>query len=149
MKQLMISTTRLVGRYGHYAAWTIALLSMLISLYLSDVLHFLPCVLCWYTRILMYPLVVILGVGILRRERQWLYYVVPLTALGTLLTAYHSLLQWGIIPEAAAPCVNGIPCTTKYLDFFGFVTIPFLGFVAFVGINVCLYLYWKESKRVA
>ncbi len=149
IKRFFATSLGLIGRYGHYLAWTIALLSMLLSLYLSDVLHFLPCVLCWWTRILMYPLVAVIGVGILRREWQWVYYVLPLTLVGNALTAYHSLLQWGIIPEALAPCTNGIPCTTKYLDFFGFVTIPFLGLLAFTGINVCLYLYWKENKRVA
>jgi len=140
---------RAVGRHGHYIAWTIALLAAAISLYFSDVLHWAPCVLCWYTRILMYPLIAIIGVGILRREWQWVYYVIPLAIIGQLLTLYHSLLQWGIIPETVAPCVSGVPCTTKYLDLFGFMTIPFLGFVAFAGINVCLYLYWKEMKRVA
>ena len=134
---------------GHYVAWTIALLAMVISLYLSDVLHLVPCVLCWYTRILMYPLVAIIGVGILRRDRQWVYYATPLVGLGLLVTTYHSLLQWGIIPEAVAPCASGVSCATKYINLLGFVTIPFLGWLSFAGIAVCLYLYWKETNRVA
>lgn len=142
------ATFRTISRHAHYIVFTIALLSTLISLYFSDILHWPPCNLCWYTRILMYPLIPIIGLGILRRETAWLPYVLPLTIAGQLLTAYHSLLQWGVIPDLT-PCVNSVPCATKYLNLFGFITIPFLGFIAFAGINVCLYLYWKETKRVA
>lgn len=136
---------RLITRYAHYLAWTIALLSMSISLYLSDVLHFAPCNLCWYARILMYPLVAIIGVGIIRREHQWVAYAAPLVAAGWLLELYHSLLQWGIIPEALTRCIASVPCTTKYIDYFGFVTIPFLGLLAFTALGVCLYLYRKGT----
>lgn len=127
----------------------IALLSVAVSLYFSDVRGFAPCTLCWWGRILMYPLVVIIGVGILRREHNWVVYVLPLTLAGSLLSLYHSLLQWGVIPEIIKPCVANVPCATKYVDYLGFITIPFLELLAFTAINVCLYLYWKESTRVA
>lgn len=146
---ILATSIHWLSRHGHYVAWTIALLATVISLYLSDGLHMVPCVLCWYTRILMYPLVAIIGVGILRQERQWVYYVVPLVGVGLVVTAYHSLLQWGIIPEAIAPCMNGVSCATKNINLLGFVTIPFLGWLSFAGIAVCLYLYWKETNRVA
>lgn len=135
--------------YAPYIAWTTALLSLAGSLYFSEVLDFAPCNLCWWGRILMYPLVVIIGVGILRREHQWAYYALPLSLAGVLLAFYHSLLQWGIIPEVIQSCVATTPCTTKYINLFGFVTIPFLELAAFTLIAVCLYLYQKESNRVA
>lgn len=139
---------RRISRHSHYLAWIIALLSVGMSLYFSNVRGFLPCNLCWYARILMYPLTVIIAVGILRRERHWVAYAAPLVAAGWLLELYHSLLQWGIIPEALAPCVVNVPCTTKYINYFGFITIPFLGLVAFTGLALCLYLYRREALLV-
>lgn len=138
----------LFGRYGHYAAWTIALVSMVVSLYFSEVIGWVPCILCWYARILMYPIVAIGAVGIIRKDAAWSLYALPLAIMGTGLTLYHSLLQWGIIPEAVAPCQIGISCVTKQLNLLGFITIPFLGFLAFAAITVCLSLYWKENRNV-
>jgi disulfide bond formation protein DsbB len=139
-----------VTRHAHYIAWVVALLSVAISLYYSNIRGFAPCNLCWYARILMYPLVVIIGVGILRRDRSWVFYATPLVAAGWLLELFHSLLQWGIIPEAAVPCVATIPCTTKYINYFGFVTIPFLGLLAFTALAACVYFSWPgrvESRQ--
>lgn len=133
---------RFLSRYAHYLAWVIALLSMSISLYFSDIRGFVPCNLCWYARILMYPLVVIIGVGIVRRERHWVAYAAPLVGAGWLLELYHSLLQWGFISEIITKCVASVPCTTKNIDYFGFVTIPFLGLLAFTALAICLYAYW-------
>jgi disulfide bond formation protein DsbB len=138
-----------ITRYAHYLAWTIALLSVAISLYFSDIRGFVPCNLCWYARILMYPLVVIIGIGIIRRERHWVAYAAPLVSAGWLLELYHSLLQWGIIPETLARCISGIPCTTKYINYLGFVTIPFLGLIAFTALAICLYAYWKSTSRLS
>jgi len=138
---------RFISRNSHYFAWVIALLSVAISLYFSEVLGFVPCNLCWYGRILMYPLVVIIGVGIIRREQQWVAYAAPLVGAGWLLELYHSLIQWGIISETLTKCVVSVPCTTKYIDYFGFVTIPFLGLLAFTGLGICLYLYRREANR--
>lgn len=148
---IMKTTTRplgLLGRYGHYAAWTVALLSLMISLYFSDVLGWVPCLLCWYARILMYPIVVIGAVGILRKDASWSLYALPLSVMGMGLTLYHSLLQWGIISETLAPCHVGLSCVTKQLNLFGFITIPFLGFLAFAAITISLFFYWKENQRV-
>jgi disulfide bond formation protein DsbB len=134
---------RFIYRNAKYAAWIIALISICLSLYFSEVRHFMPCNLCWYARILMYPLVVIIGIGIFRRERNWIGYALPLVAAGWLLELYHSLVQWGIISEVTR-CVATVPCSTKYVDYFGFVTIPFLGLVAFTGLAACLYLAERE-----
>ena len=139
---------QLLSRYGNYGAWTIALVGMLGSLYLSDIVGWIPCILCWYSRILMYPIVVIGAVGILRKDHNWSLYALPLSIGGVVLSLYHSLLQWGIIPEAIAPCRSGISCATKQLNLLGFITIPFLALLAFVAITVCLYFYWKENKNV-
>lgn len=133
--------------YLFQATFAIALLSMLISLSLSEVFHFTPCVLCWYQRICMYPLVVFLGVAIWRKNKDIHLYILPLAIVGWLIAGFHTLLQWKIIPDALAPCQAGISCTTKFINFFGFVTIPFLSFVSFSGILLLMLAYWRYGSE--
>jgi len=130
-----------------YLAWTIALLATLGSLYFSNVLHFTPCVLCWYQRIFMYPLVLIIGIEILRKDKLVHLYVLPLSVIGFLIGLYQNLLVWEIIPEKAAPCTIGVPCTTKFIDYFGFITIPFLSMVAFLLIIIAMVIYRRSHEN--
>lgn len=113
------------------------------SLIFSEILKFPPCVLCWYQRICMYPLVVIFAVGILRKDKNIPFFVLPLSVVGLLIALYHNLLYYKIIPEASVPCVLGISCTTKYIEWFGFITIPFLSLLSFTAITVSMLLYLK------
>ncbi|HEY2004170.1 MAG TPA: disulfide oxidoreductase [Candidatus Saccharimonadia bacterium] len=136
--------TKIARRYREqlpYVVWVLALLSMAGSLAMSEVFKLTPCVLCWYQRILMYPLVVIVGVGIMRRQRDWVYYALPLVVAGTVVAGYHSLLQWGIIPEAAAPCSAVASCALEQINWLGFVTIPFMSFLSFLAIAVVSVAY--------
>jgi disulfide bond formation protein DsbB len=149
MRKIARHVTRHVARRGHYLAWTVALLSLMISLFFSDIMGFTPCNLCWYARILMYPLVVIIGLGIIRRDRNWVVYAAPLIVAGWFLELYHSLLQWGIIPETLTRCTIGVPCTTKYVDYFGFITIPFLGLLAFSALGVFAFAYHRLDESAA
>jgi disulfide bond formation protein DsbB len=127
-----------------YIAWAVSLVAMLGSLYFSNIRNFAPCVLCWYQRICMYPLVLIIGAGLLKKEKNVVMYALPLAAIGWLISVYHNLLYYNIIPESAAPCVQGVSCTTKFIEYFGFVTIPFLSFCAFSLVLVSLYIYRKN-----
>mgnify|MGYP002128294917 CR=1 FL=1 len=128
-----------------YLAWTGALIAMMGSLYFSEIAHFPPCVLCWYQRILMYPLVVILGFAIYKKSRDLILPAFVLAGIGWLISIYHNLLYYKILPEAAAPCIAGVSCTTKFIEWFGFVTIPFLAFLGFTGILILLIIYWKAT----
>lgn len=124
-----------------HLAWLQAVLATAGSLYFSEVLHFTPCILCWYQRIAMYPLVVILTVGILLREARLRLYVLPLSLIGLTISIYHNLLYYGVIPESTGPCVLGVPCTTRYIEWLGFVSIPLLALVAFGVITVSMLLH--------
>jgi disulfide bond formation protein DsbB len=136
-----------LSSFSSYAAWVAALIATLGSLYASEIAHFPPCVLCWYQRICMYPLVVIIAVGILKKDRWMPLYVLPLSIIGMLIGLYHVLLYYQIIPESVAPCIQGISCTTKYIEWFGFVTIPFLSLSAFVIITILIFLSWRYSNK--
>ncbi len=131
-----------------YAAWSVSLIAVLGSLYFSDIRAFAPCVLCWYQRIAMYPLVPILAVGIARQDRAVHWYVLPLSILGLLVSLYHNFLYYGLLPEAISPCVAGVPCTTRFVAYFGFVGIPLLSLAAFALITVAMIWYKKAYEAV-
>lgn len=129
-----------------YIAWIQALIATLGSLYYSDIQHFSPCVLCWYQRILLYPLTIIIPLGLLRKDTHLPYLLLPLSGLGTLVALYQYLLQLGILKENLSPCMFGVSCVTKYVEYFGFITIPLLSLTAFVIISVSLYLAMKQKS---
>ncbi len=130
-----------------YLAWIQSLVATLGSLYFSEILHFKPCILCWYQRILMYPLVIIIAVGILRRDKNLPFYVLPLSVLGAAIAFYHVLLQKGVIAESFAPCEVGVSCTTRfYGGWFGFLTIPLLSLIAFLVITACMEYLRRHHK---
>lgn len=136
-----------VGKNALYIALIQAIAATLGSLYFSEIAHFPPCVLCWYQRVCIYPMVVILLVGILRKDRLVHLYVLPLAIIGWIIAVFHNLLYYNIIPEAAAPCVAGISCTTKFIEWFGFVTIPFLSFTALTVMIVLMWLHRNYVKN--
>jgi len=129
-----------------YAAWSIALLGMVGSLFFSEVMDLPPCVLCWYQRIAMYPLVLIIGIGIVRRDDDWRIYAVPLALIGLAVSVYHNLLYYGFIPESITPCTSGVPCNAVQLEWFGFITIPLMGLLSFVSLTLCLLAYRPKEK---
>jgi disulfide bond formation protein DsbB len=129
-------------------AWIQALVATCGSLYFSEVLKLTPCVLCWYQRIAMYPLVVVLGVGLLLRERRIRLYALPLSLIGLAIAIYHNLLYYGIIPESIQPCTTGVSCTTRQIEWLGFITIPLLSLVAFTVISAALIAYVSEESEV-
>jgi disulfide bond formation protein DsbB len=120
-----------------YLAFGTALVATLGSLYYSEIRGFIPCTLCWYQRILMYPLILVTLVGILTRDPRLPYYVLPLALVGLGLSTYHYLIQLGIIERTAA-CAVGVPCNARYVNYFGFVTIPLMAATAFAIITVSM-----------
>lgn len=89
----------------------------------------------------MYPLVVVLTVGILLRDQRIRWYVLPLSLIGLVIALYHNLLYYHIISEAIIPCTAGISCTTRQIEWFGFITIPLLSLTAFTVITLSLLFY--------
>ncbi len=132
---------------GLYIAFAMALIAMCGSLFYSEVLHLPPCVLCWYQRICMYPLVLFLGYAIYKRMRDLVWPSLILASIGWLISLYHNLLYFNILPEAAAPCVAGISCTTKWPGWLSHFPIPLQAFVAFSIIIIVLTIYWRTTSN--
>ena len=132
-----------------YIAWVQSLIAMLGSLFFSEVMGFVPCSLCWYQRILMYPLVIILTVGILLRDTKLRYYVLPLSILGLAIAVYHNLLYFGLISEDTfGTCTGGVSCTVRWFEWFGFISIPQLSLIAFIVITGCMFGYRRGEEDV-
>lgn len=130
-----------------FLAWFMSAVATLGSLFFSEVMKFPPCVLCWYQRICMYPLVLVLFMGLFPYEKKVARFALPLALVGWIIALYHNLLYYHILPESAAPCVQGISCTTVQIQWFGFVTIPFMSLVAFSFIVVSLLLMKRISHE--
>ena len=121
-----------------FFALIVSLVATLGSLFFSEVMHFIPCSLCWYQRIFMYSLVFLFLVNLLFPDDKIFKYSFPLVILGWIISIYHNLLMFGIIPENLSPCVQGVPCSTVYINWLGFITIPLLSFFAYTTILILL-----------
>lgn len=137
---------KLLKHSAVYIAWAQSLIAMFGSLFFSEILHYPPCVLCWYQRILMYPLTLLLGIGILRNDKKVYMYALPMAVIGFVIAFYHNLLYYNILPHSLSPCTAGVSCTTKFFALFGFVTIPLLSLMAFAVIIACMILMIQNAK---
>jgi disulfide bond formation protein DsbB len=131
-----------------FFAWTMALVASAGSLFFSEVMKYPPCILCWYQRICMYPLVLILPVGLFPLNQQVAKFCLPLVILGLAIAGYHNLLYYQLIPESAAPCQQGISCTTAHIEWLGFLTIPLLSLISFTLILVSFLLTKNRKGKV-
>ncbi|MDH5719061.1 MAG: disulfide oxidoreductase [Spirochaetia bacterium] len=127
-----------------FTGWLIALIASLGSLFFSEIMEFVPCTLCWYQRVFMYPLVFIFFVSIYKIEKNILLYAGPLIIIGWIFSFYHNLVQLKIIPEEASPCVQGIPCSIKYINWLGFITIPALSLFAFTLLIITMIVFYRR-----
>ncbi len=121
-----------------FSAWLIAAVSTLGSLFFSEVMELIPCVLCWYQRIFLFPLAIILLIGLFPLDKKVVNYALPLAIIGLLFTVYHCLLFFGVIPENLQPCSQGVSCTDDNMELFGFLPIPLLALIAFLMIIILL-----------
>lgn len=130
-----------------FGAWMVATASTLGALFLGEVMGYTPCVLCWYQRIAMFPLVVVLAAGLFPFDPRAVRYALPLAVAGLSLAVFHLMLVAGWIPESIKPCQQGVPCSDVQVVWLGFVTIPLLSVVAFATIvGLVLAIHFKSSR---
>jgi disulfide bond formation protein DsbB len=107
------------------------------SLYFSEVADYVPCRLCWFQRIAMYPLAVILLIAAIRRDREIRWYAIPLAAVGACVSIYHYLVEWHPRLEGDV-CDPTNPCSLVWFREFGFVTLSFMALCGFAAILALL-----------
>jgi disulfide bond formation protein DsbB len=135
----------LLGGNAIWLAFAVALVATIGSLIYSEVIHFVPCRLCWFQRIAMYPLSVILLVGAIRREAVVKFYALPLALIGLAVSIYHNLVQFFPSMEGGS-CDPLNPCSARSIAVFGFMDLPFMAGAGFIVIAVLLAFYTKASE---
>jgi disulfide bond formation protein DsbB len=129
-----------IRTYSLYLAWVVSLVAVTGSLIFSEYMGFEPCKLCWFQRIFMYPLALLLAMACYRNDRRQIPYLLPLSIIGGLISLYHYAEQK--IPALAKllPCTVGVPCNGQYINWLGFITIPFLALIAFIMMTCLLWM---------
>ncbi len=130
------------------SAWLIAMVSTVASLFFSEVMDLVPCILCWFQRIFMFPLAIILLLGLHPLDLKVVRYALPLAVIGLLFTLYHCLLFYGFIPENMQPCSQGVSCADASMELFGFLPIPLLSLLSFIIIIALLLKTRTFSNRL-
>ncbi|HZD22427.1 MAG TPA: disulfide oxidoreductase [Acidimicrobiia bacterium] len=133
------------GGRAIWLAWIVALVATVGSLIYSEVIHFVPCRLCWFQRIAMYPMAIILLVGAIRREFQVRYYALPLALVGLGISIYHVVVQ-NVPGLESGACDPSNPCSAKYVDIFNFISIPFMAGAGFILLSVLLGFYVNKNS---
>ena len=139
---------RFFQEYGLFLAWLIALITMLATLAMDQVLRWPVCLLCWYQRVAIYPLVILLGIAVYRDDRHIIPYALPFCVIGFLLALYQYLEQ--MVPGFApiSVCTESLPCNIVHVAWLGFITLPFLSMlVCLVLFGLMMVVYQNHRKR--
>jgi hypothetical protein len=149
-RRLRRALVQFVGPQAWGLALVVAVTATVGSLYYSEVVGFVPCELCWYQRICMYPLVVVLAVGVLRRDTTAWWCAAPLVGVGVPLATYHWLVERVPSIASTSSCSVGAPCTVPYFEELGFVTLAFMALSAFALVAALLATdrAWRRTARV-
>lgn len=129
-----------------FLAWVVVTIATSGSLFFSEVMDIPICELCWYQRIAMYPLVLILAMSLFPYDPRVVRVAGSLVAVGWLIALFQVLLIAGVIPENVQPCVKGIPCSETYFTLLGFLSIPALSLLTFSLIGILLFLTHRIEK---
>jgi disulfide bond formation protein DsbB len=130
-----------------FAAWLLSLIATASALFIGEVMGMMPCVLCWYQRIAMFPLVLFLGMAVFTQARALVLPSLLLALAGLAMASYHTMLYWGWIDPTLAPCGDGPSCTQQVLQIFGAVDLPMLSWLAFATISFLLVFTLKASTH--
>ena len=145
-RRRLASLREAIGPYALWLAWLVAATAMAGSLYFSEIAGLIPCALCWYQRMAMYPLAIMLLIAALRQDLGVRPYATALAAIGAVIAAYHVLLQ-RLPGLPSGTCSLEAPCTAIDLERFGFVTIPLMALIGFVSILVLLWIVAQPEEE--
>lgn len=125
----------------------ISLASIFGSLFFSEVMKFPPCNLCWYQRIFIYPVALIILTGLFLGSKDTNKILTPFISIGLIFAIYHNLVYYKVI-QVIVPCTESAPCTAQQLNYLGFITIPLLSLSAFITLLILNLITIKlESKK--
>jgi disulfide bond formation protein DsbB len=128
-------------------AWLVSMVATLGALFIGEVMLIPPCNLCWYQRIFMFPMAIILGLACFSDDRRGAVYAMPFALGGSALAAYHTLLVAGFIPKGWIPCGVGVSCANQKLDILDGIQIPWLSLLSFLAILFLLAIFLKKTSK--
>ena len=128
------------------AAWGVALAATLGALFIGEVMGMTPCRLCWYQRIFMFPLAIVLGMAAFTEDRRGAVYALPLALGGAAVAGYHAALIAGWVPQWWVPCGAGPSCREQSLEILNGIQLPWLSLLAFVAIALVLLVYLRKTR---
>lgn len=137
---------RSVERIAPWLAFAVAATATAGSLYFSEVENFVPCRLCWFQRIFMYPLSIVLLVAAIRRDRAVKFTAVPLATIGMLVSVYHVSLERGWFEESSS-CDPTVPCSVPWFEVGGFMTLAGMAFCGFVSIIILTLVHFPDRDE--
>lgn len=130
-----------------YISWIVSIVATFGSLYFSEIAGYQPCEMCWYQRIFMYPLTILLGIACFRNDRKMPIYILPMTLIGAIFSIIQYCEQKFSLHVSF--CQVGVPCSGEYINWLGFITIPLLALTAFILISINLIVTLRShSKRI-
>lgn len=130
-----------------FISWIVSFTATVGSLFFSEIMQYIPCELCWFQRIFMYPLVIILGISYAKKDYYVYKYTLPLSVIGSIISLYHySIQKISFLGDHSISC-GVVPCTGEYINWLGFITIPFLAFTAFILILICHVMILKNIRK--
>ena len=135
---------RPLARYGLVFAFLVALGGTVGSLFYSNVIGYVPCELCWYQRIFLYSVTVILGLALWRRDKHIAPYAITLGAIGSAIAIYHIFLQWGGSPFI--PCDTAGSCSQRLVFEFGYISIPVMSLTGFLLVMAAAWTFHKLAR---
>jgi disulfide bond formation protein DsbB len=127
--------------------WVVSLVATLGSLYFSEIRGYEPCKLCWIQRIFMYPIVIMTTIAVIQKNARIAVTTAVFATIGGCFSLYHYGIQKLSFLSDSAPSCGQIPCTGQYINWFGFVTIPFLALTAFILIAIASFYLIRQLKE--
>ena len=127
--------------------WVVSLVATLGSLYFSEIREYEPCKLCWIQRIFMYPIAIMTTIAVIQKNAKIAVTTAVFATIGGCFSLYHYGIQKLDFLTDSAPSCGQVPCTGQYINWFGFVTIPFLALTAFVLIAIASFYLIRQLKE--
>lgn len=130
--------------------WVVSLIATLGSLYFSEVRGYEPCEMCWYQRILMYPIVILTTIAYIQKNARIALTTAVFACIGGTISLYHYGIQKVSFLQDSAPACGQVSCTGYYINWLGFITIPFLALTAFAiiaGVSFYMLNVMKKEKN--
>lgn len=141
-------TTKILAN-GVFASFVVILLSMMGSLFYSNIIGFEPCILCWYQRIFIFSQIFLLGIALFKKYTNEIYrYTLGLSIIGGLFSLYHFYIK--MTGNSPLPCsalgVSSVDCTQQLVIKFGYINIPMMALTTFLFVGTISYLNIKRQK---